>query len=55
MPSEVLDVLKIFKLGKASRPSGIDNRILFEATGQLAPHLCDLFNQSLNTSSVPSS
>ena len=55
MPSEVLDVLKILEFVKASRSGGIDNRILFEAAGQLAPHLCDLFNQSLNTSSVPSS
>ena len=54
-PSEVLDVLKTLKLGKASGPDGINNRILIEAAGQLAPHLCDLFNQSLNTSSVPSS
>ena len=55
MQSEVLDVLKTLKLGKASGPDGINNRILIEAAGQLAPHLCDLFNQSLNTSSVPSS
>ena len=55
MPSEVLDVLKTLKLGKPSGPDGINNRILIEAAGQLAPHLCDLFNQSLNTSSVPSS
>ena len=55
MQSEVLDVLKTLQLGKASGPYGINNRILIEAAGQLAPHLCDLFNQSLNTSSVPSS
>ena len=53
MPSDVLDVLKTLKLGKASGPDGINNRILIEADGQLAPHLCDMFNQSLNTSSVP--
>ena len=47
MQSEVLDVLKTFKLGKASGPDGINDRILIEAAGQLAPHLCDLFNQSL--------
>ena len=55
MQSEVLDVLKTLKRGKASGPDGINNRILIEAARQLAPHLCDLFNQSLNTSSVPSS
>ena len=43
MQSEVLDVLKTLKLGKASGPNGINNRILIEAAGQLAPHLCDLF------------
>ena len=48
MQSEVLDVLKTLKLGKASGPDGINNRILIEAAGQLAPH-------SLNTNSVPSS
>ena len=55
MPSEVLDILKTLKTGKASGPDGINNKILIEATGQLAPHLCDLFNYSLNTSTVPSS
>ena len=39
MPSEVLDVLKSLKLGKASGPDGIDNRILIEVAGQIAPHL----------------
>ena len=55
MPSEVLDVLKTLKKGKASGPDGINNRILIESAGQLAPHLCDLFNYSLITGSVPSS
>ena len=57
MPSEVFDFLKTLKAGKASGPDGINNRVLIEAAGQLSPHLrvCDLFNQSLNTSSVPSS
>ena len=55
MPSEVLDVLKTLKTGKASGPDGINNKILIEAAGQLAPHLCNLFNYSLNTSAVPSS
>ena len=55
MPSEDFDVLKTLKAGKASCPDGINNRVLIEAAGQLAPHLCDLLNQSLNTCSVPSS
>ena len=55
MPSEVLDILKTLKTGKASGPDGINNKILIEATGQLAPYLCDLFNYSLNTSTVLSS
>ena len=49
MPFEVLDVLKSLRLGKASGPDGINNRILIEVAGQIAPHLCDLFNYSLNT------
>ena len=55
MPFEVLDVLKSLKLGKASGPDGINNRILIEVAGQIAPHLCDLFNYSLNSNTVPSS
>ena len=55
MPFEVLDVLKSLRLGKASAPDGINNRILIEVAGQIAPHLCDLFNYSLNTNTVPSS
>ena len=55
MQSEILDILKTLKLRKATGPDDKNNRILIEAAGQLAPQLCDLFNQSLNTSSVPSS
>ena len=55
MPSEVLDVLKTLKTGKASGPDGIDSRIFIEFAHQLAPHLSKLFNFSLNTSSVPNS
>ena len=55
MPSEVFDVLKTLKTGKASDPDGINYRVLVEAAVQLAPHFCDLFKQSLNTSLVPSS
>ena len=55
MPTEVLDVLKTLKTGKASGPDGINNRILIETARQLAPHLSELFNSSLNISSVPNS
>ena len=55
IPSEVLDVLKTLKTGKASGPDGINNRILIETAHQLAPHLSELFNFSLNISSVPNS
>ena len=55
MPSEVLDVLKTLKIGKASGPDGINNRVLIETDGQLAPQFCDLYNYSLNTCSVPAS
>ena len=55
MPSEVFDVLITLKAGKASGPDGINNMVLSEAAGQLAAHLCALFNQSINISLVPSS
>ena len=55
MPTEVFDVLKTLNAGKASCPDDINNRVHIEAAGQLAPHLWDLFNQSLDTISVPSS
>ena len=44
IPSEVLDVLKTIKTGKASGPDGINHRILIETAHQLAPHLSELFN-----------
>ena len=55
MPSEVLDVLKALKTGKATGPDGIKSRILIQSAHQLAPHLSKLFSFSLNTSSVPNS
>ena len=55
IPTEVLDVLKTLKTGKASGPDCINNRILIETAHQLAPHLSELFNFSLNISSVPNS
>ena len=38
MQFEVLDILKTLKLGRASGPDRINNRILIEAAGKLAPH-----------------
>ena len=55
LPSEVKDALKSLKRGKASGPDGINNRILIEVSNQIAPHLCDLFNPSLNVYRLPSS
>ena len=55
MPTEVLDVLKTLKTGKASGPDGINSRILIESAHQLAPHLSKLFCFSLDISSVPNS
>ena len=55
LPSEVKDALKSLKHGKASGPDGINNRILIEVSNQIAPHLCDLFNHSLNVHTLPSS
>jgi len=51
---EVIDSIKCLKLGKASGPDGIDNRILKEAMHQLSYPLCDLFNSCLNTQKMPS-
>ena len=55
IPTEVLDILKTLKTGKASGPDGINNIILIETAHQLAPHLSELFNFLLNISSVPNS
>jgi len=51
---EVIDSIKCLKVGKASGPDGIDNRILKEAMHQLSNPLCDLFNSCLNTCKMPS-
>ena len=52
-PREVLDILIILPLGKASGPDGISNRVLRECAHQIARPLCKLFNQSLNFGKVP--
>jgi len=51
---EVIDSIKCLKVGKASGPDGIDNRILKEEMHQLSNPLCDLFNSCLNTCKMPS-
>ena len=52
-PLEVESVLKGLKVGKASGPNGLSNRILKELSSQLAQPLCSLFNQSLRSGIMP--
>ena len=52
-PNEVLDAFKNSKLGKASGPDGIDNRILRECMEQLKTPICDLLNASLTKCEMP--
>ena len=52
-PLEVESVLKSLKLGKASGPHQINNRILKELAHSLSFPLCDLFNYSLSCGKVP--
>jgi len=40
-------------LGKACGPDGINNKLLVEASHELSQPLCDLFNMSLSSSTVP--
>lgn len=54
-PDEVKDTLQSLKLGKASGPDGINNRVLKELAFELASPLCRLFNFSLSNSAVPTS
>ena len=42
MPTEVKDILNTLKLGKASGPDNVNNRILKEAAVPLSDPLCDL-------------
>ena len=52
-PLEVESILKSLKLGKASGPDQINNRILKELAHSLSFPLCDLFNYSLSCGKVP--
>ena len=52
-PLEVKSVLKTLKLGKASGPDQVNNRILKELCNELATPFCNLFNISLNVSKIP--
>ena len=54
-PAEVLDVLRTFRLGKASGPDGINNHILREVALQISNPLGLIYNQSLNTGIFPPS
>lgn len=51
--SEVLDVLKTLKLGKASGPDGINNSVLKEIKNEIAGPLCDLYNACLDKCEMP--
>ena len=48
-PLEVESTLQTLKVGKASGPNGLNNRILRELSSQLASPFCSLFNQSLRS------
>ena len=52
-PYEVETVLKSLKTDKASGPDSINNRILKELSQPLSHPLCDLFNFSIVTGTVP--
>ena len=53
-PFEVESVLQTLKIGKASGPDGISNRILKELSHELSSPYCSLFNQSLPSGIFPS-
>ena len=50
---EVKDVLLSLDPGTATGPNGISNKILRECASELASPLCDIFNASLSSSTVP--
>ena len=52
-PTEVKDILNTLKLGKASGPDNVNNRILKEAAVPLSDSLCDLFNYSMSKRVCP--
>ena len=51
--SDVDDAIKCLKIGKASGPDGIDNRVLRESVHQLSTVLCDLYNSCLESHTMP--
>ena len=52
-PTEVEEILSSLKLGKASGPDNINNKILKEAAIPLSKPLCDLFNYSMSKCICP--
>ena len=46
--------LQTLKVGKASGPDGLKNRILRELSSQLASPFCSLFKQPLRSGIMPS-
>ena len=52
-PSEVKDILKTLKVGKASSPAGINYVVLSQAANELATPLCHFFNFSLESCILP--
>ena len=52
-PTEVKDILNTLKLGKASGPDNVNNRILKEAAVPLSDPLSDLFNYSMSKRVCP--
>jgi len=51
--SDVDDAIKCLKIGKASGPDGIDNRVLRESVHQISTVLRDLFNSCLQYHTMP--
>lgn len=52
---EIKEDLKTFQTDKASGPKGISNKVLREASRELFIPLCNLFNNSVQTSKICSS
>ena len=51
---EITAALKTLKLGKATGPDNINNRVLKELLEQLANPLSKLFNKSISSGKLPS-
>ena len=54
-PLEVESILKTLKLGKASGPNGLNNRVLKELSKELSLPFSSLFNESLQRGIFPAS